>query len=67
MWVILFTAAAGLLAYLVSQKILKLVNKETKIDFNIAYSNELRFPAVTMCNQNLFRCVEYAMQSMHVF
>jgi len=54
-WVIVVLAATGILGYLVSKKVMSLVNKDTKVDFNIAYPNELQFPAVTMCNQNRFR------------
>lgn len=57
LWVIVFLVASSLFCYMTAAKIQQLVSKDKKVDINVDYPNQLRFPAVTVCNQNKFRWI----------
>jgi len=54
-WGLIIFGGLVLFTYLLSGKIMMLINKDKQVDYEVAFLNQLRFPAVTICNENRYR------------
>ena len=58
-WFVILIVALGLFSYMLSLNVIKLTSFPVSVDVNDDYQIPLEFPAVTICNENKFRLVEY--------
>ena len=58
LWLLLIIACLSLLINVLAKRLLLYFDYTSKINVEITYEDKLPFPAVTVCNQNLFRQVQ---------
>jgi len=54
-WLLIILGFFILFIYLVFSKLVLLLSFPTNVDVNVEYKYNLKFPAVTICNQNMYR------------
>ena len=56
-WGITLLMATALLLYVISAKLILYFEYTSNVNFEVSYNKTMKFPAVTICNQNEYRCV----------
>ena len=54
-WAVLVLGATGFFIWFMTDRLLFLLDNPKAVDVEVIYTDTVDFPAVTICNQNLFR------------
>ena len=54
-WILSVSAGFGLFATVMTARLLQYFSYPKRVNVQLTYTKEMKFPAVTICNQNLFR------------
>ncbi len=57
-WIIVCGAALGGFLFFVIKQLQTLMDMKLGVNVEVLYQSEVDFPAVTICNQNFFKCVK---------
>ena len=55
LWVVALLVAFGLVCYVIVENLIKYIQDPKVLGLDVDYNETLRFPAVTLCNYNMFR------------
>ena len=66
LWILCVVGAVIYFGVQVAQRTSDYFKYATNVDVKVIYTDKLRFPAVTLCNQNNFRSVEKRFQNRRV-
>ena len=58
-WAIILCVAISLFSYMLIKNINRLSSYPTNVDIKVEYVTPLDFPAVTICNENKYRLINY--------
>ena len=56
-WLLLVLGACSFFIWFLTDRVLYLTSHPKAVDVEVIYTDSVVFPAVTICNQNLFRFV----------
>ena len=56
-WLLLVVGACSFFIWFLTDRVLYLTGHPKAVDVEVIYTDSVLFPAVTICNQNLFRFV----------
>jgi len=54
-WLIILLTSCGIFTYLIANKMTYLFLYPKNVDVSVDFKQSLKFPAVTICNQNPYR------------
>ena len=54
-WAMICLAAGTVFTYLIYSKVIHLLSHPKNVNMEVTFTDELDFPAVTVCNENTFR------------
>jgi len=61
-WLLLVLGACSFFIWFMTDRVLYLTSHPKAVDVEVIYTDSVVFPAVTICNQNLFRFVQWQIQ-----
>jgi len=60
-WLLLVVGACSFFIWFMTDRVLYLASHPKAVDVEVIYTDSVVFPAVTICNQNLFRFVSHTL------
>jgi len=59
-WLLLVLGACSFFIWFMTDRVMYLASYPKAVDVEVIYTESVRFPAVTICNQNLFRFIIFS-------